>query len=147
MGYVKRNAIAGHRFASLEALQAHLARWMREVADVRVHGTTGEPPIERFERDEASALRPLAGQGAVPAGARAQPSGAHRRLHRVRHQPLQRSLAADRRERHRRRSPSGQVRVLYAGQEVACHAQSPLRRSAVIERATWSASSARTWPA
>jgi hypothetical protein len=28
-----------------------------------------------------------------------------------------------------------QVRVLYAGQEVACHAQSPLRRASVIERA------------
>jgi transposase len=44
VGYVKRNAIAGHCFASLEGLQAHLARWMREVADVRVHGTTNEPP-------------------------------------------------------------------------------------------------------
>ena len=28
-----------------------------------------------------------------------------------------------------------QVRVLYAGQEVACHAQSPLRRASVIDRA------------
>jgi len=27
-----------------------------------------------------------------------------------------------------------QVRVFYAGQEVACHAQSPLRRATVIER-------------
>jgi hypothetical protein len=33
---------------------------MRNVADVRIHGTTGEPPIERFEREERSALRPLA---------------------------------------------------------------------------------------
>jgi transposase len=60
VGYVKRNAIAGHRFASLEELEAHLARWMREVADVRIHGTTAEPPIDRFERDERSALTPLA---------------------------------------------------------------------------------------
>jgi transposase len=59
VGYVKRNAIAGHRFATLEELQAHLLRWMREVADVRVHGTTAEPPIDRFERDERSALAPL----------------------------------------------------------------------------------------
>ncbi len=44
VGYVKRNAIAGHRFTSTEHLQAHLSRWMREVADVRVHGTTAEPP-------------------------------------------------------------------------------------------------------
>ena len=48
VGYVKRNAIAGRAFASWEALEAHLAHWTREVADVRVHGTTGEPPLARF---------------------------------------------------------------------------------------------------
>lgn len=62
VGYVKKNAIAGHRFASWAALEAHLAWWMREVADVRVHGTTGEPPIERFRREEAAALRSLEGR-------------------------------------------------------------------------------------
>ena len=36
VGYVKRNAIAGHRFASVDELHAHLDCWMREVADVRV---------------------------------------------------------------------------------------------------------------
>ena len=41
-------------------MEAHLARWTREVADVRIHGTTGEAPMERFARDEAAALRPLA---------------------------------------------------------------------------------------
>jgi hypothetical protein len=35
---------------------------MREVADVRIHGTTGERPIDRFERDEAAALKPLGGR-------------------------------------------------------------------------------------
>lgn len=58
VGYVKRNAIAGHGFDSLEALHAHIARWTREIADTRVHATTGEPPLVRFER-EATALRPL----------------------------------------------------------------------------------------
>ena len=62
VGYVKHNAIAGRSFASFGALEAHLTRWMREVADVRVHGTTGEPPIVRFERDEAGVLRPLNGR-------------------------------------------------------------------------------------
>jgi len=57
--YVRRNAIAGHAFDSWEHFEAHLAWWMREVADVRVHGTTGERPIDRFLRDEAAALRPL----------------------------------------------------------------------------------------
>src|SRR3712207_9087744 len=52
VGYVKHNAIAGRGFASWAALEAHLAWWMREVADVRVHGTTGEAPIGRVEREE-----------------------------------------------------------------------------------------------
>ena len=42
VGYVKRNAMAGHRFESFAALETHLAWWMRETADVRQHGTTGE---------------------------------------------------------------------------------------------------------
>jgi transposase len=62
VGYVKRNAIAGHAFASWAALEAHLAWWMREIADVREHGTTGEAPIERFRREEAAALRPADGR-------------------------------------------------------------------------------------
>ena len=35
---------------------------MREVADIRVHGTTGEPPRLRFDRDEAAALHALNGR-------------------------------------------------------------------------------------
>lgn len=62
VGYVKKNALAGHRFDSWEALEAHLLRWQREVAEVRVHGTTAEPPRRRFERDERHALAPLAGR-------------------------------------------------------------------------------------
>lgn len=59
VGYVKRNAIAGYEFESWEALETHLVWWMREVADIRVHGTTGERPIDRFVA-EADALQPLA---------------------------------------------------------------------------------------
>jgi transposase len=61
VGYVKRNAIAGRFFPTWEAFEAHLEAWTREIADVRVHGTTGEPPIERFRRAEAKALRSIAG--------------------------------------------------------------------------------------
>ena len=60
VGSVKHNALAGHAFASFAALEAHLEQWTREVADVRVHGTTGEAPIARFTRDEAATLTPLA---------------------------------------------------------------------------------------
>ena len=89
VGYVKHNAIAGRSFASWGALEAHLAWWMRDVADVRVHGTTGEVPMVRFEREERQALRPLNGRP-------------ERCLRGCGHEPLQRALAADRRPGQRR---------------------------------------------
>lgn len=62
VGYVKHNALAGHSFASMEALEQHITWWLREVADTRCHGSTGEPPLQRFVRDEVSRLRPLQGR-------------------------------------------------------------------------------------
>lgn len=133
VGYVKRNAIAGHRFASLEELQAHLARWTREVADVRVHGTTAEPPIDRFERDERRTLVPLAAKAPF-----LQVRELSRRVH---------TDACIELDTNRYSVPwkligetvtvvvaERQVRVLYAGQEVACHAQNAGRRTSIIER-------------
>jgi len=61
VGYVKKNAIAGRQFESWSALEAHLEEWTRDVADQRVHGTTGEAPIERFRRAEVGALSPIGG--------------------------------------------------------------------------------------
>lgn len=61
VGYVKKNAIAGRRFETWAAFEAHLDRWTREVADQREHGTTGIKPADRFA-DEVKALRPLAGR-------------------------------------------------------------------------------------
>ncbi|WP_029770402.1 IS21 family transposase [Pseudogulbenkiania sp. MAI-1] len=60
VGYVKKNAIAGYTFESWAALEAHLTRWQREVADTRIHGTTGMAPKERFD-GERPHLRPVAG--------------------------------------------------------------------------------------
>jgi transposase len=56
--YVKRNGIAGRQFESFAHLEAHLGEWQLG-ADQRVHGTTHERPVERFEREERAALRPL----------------------------------------------------------------------------------------
>jgi len=47
-------------FRDLEDFNAQLAAWQIEVADVRVHGTTHQRPIDRFA-DEARALAPTAG--------------------------------------------------------------------------------------
>lgn len=54
--YVKRNALAGRQFETLEQLNAWLEEWSVRVADERIHGTTHERPRERFERDERAAL-------------------------------------------------------------------------------------------
>jgi transposase len=59
VGYVKHNALAGRSFTSFADLTRHLERWMVEVADRRIHGTTKEQPIVRFDRDERQSLRPL----------------------------------------------------------------------------------------
>lgn len=56
--YVKRNALAGRRFPSFVALETHLAAWMHE-ADRRLHGTTHQTPLARFDQAEAHALRAL----------------------------------------------------------------------------------------
>ena len=56
--YTKRNGLAEQDFESFAALETHLAAWM-VTADQRIHGTTQEAPIVRFERDERQALRPL----------------------------------------------------------------------------------------
>jgi transposase len=61
VGYVKKNAVAGRRFAHWAAFEAHLDAWTSEVADQRMHGTTGEVPAVRFA-GEAHALRPLGGR-------------------------------------------------------------------------------------
>lgn len=61
VAYVKRNAIAGREFGSWGELEAHLERWMHEVADTRMHRTTEERPIDRFER-ERDRLRPIEGK-------------------------------------------------------------------------------------
>jgi transposase len=59
--YVKRNFLPGRVFRDLEDFNEQLRAWQAEVADVREHGTTHEPPLVRFAR-EAQALTPLAGR-------------------------------------------------------------------------------------
>lgn len=64
VGYVKKNALAERRFASFDELQGHLLSWSL-AADERVHGTTGERPSVRFEK-ERTALGPLPAAIAIP---------------------------------------------------------------------------------
>jgi hypothetical protein len=129
---VKRNAIAGHAFDSWAALEAHLGWWMREVADIRVHGTTGEAPIARFRPKEATALRSLEGRTTF------QPiRECVRRVH---------ADACIELETNRYSVPwrligetvsvlvNEQVRIVHAGQEVAIHTRLAGQRRASIHR-------------
>lgn len=57
--YVSRNALKGHTFASLSALNSHLSAWEERVADLRIHGTTKRQVRDLFESAERSALLAL----------------------------------------------------------------------------------------
>lgn len=132
VGYVKKNAIAGRPFESWAAMEAHLAAWTRDVADRRVHGTTGEAPRERFDRDEAGALRPLCGM---------PPFTTARDL--VRSVGADCAVAVDGNaysvpwrligERVRVTVAGEVVRILYAGREVAVHAELKGRHGRVVD--------------
>ncbi|MDH5256346.1 MAG: IS21 family transposase, partial [Gammaproteobacteria bacterium] len=132
VGYVKRNAIAGREFASWAAFEAHLDAWTREVAEVRVHGTTGEAPIVRFARDEAKALQPLAGR---------PPFQQMREL--IRRVQADCCVEVDRNaysvpwrligETVRVEITAGRLRVLHGNREVAAHAQRLGRRERAID--------------
>lgn len=54
--YVKGDGLYGERFADFPAVQAHLADWLEQTANVRIHGATGEAPQVRYERDERPAM-------------------------------------------------------------------------------------------
>ena len=58
--YVKRNALAGRseELVRFEDYIAFAARWRDEIANVRIHETTRERPVDRFQK-ERSLLRAL----------------------------------------------------------------------------------------
>jgi hypothetical protein len=58
--YVRQSLIYGRAFVDDADLNARAAEWLERVANVRLHGTTKEQPVVRFERDEQSVLLPLA---------------------------------------------------------------------------------------
>jgi transposase len=59
VGYVKKNALKGRTFKSLEEENQCLWRWEETVADTRVHGTTRKQVGKLFLEVERPALQPL----------------------------------------------------------------------------------------
>lgn len=58
IGYVKHSCFEGRALATVEEARAWLVHWRRDVALVRVHGTTRRRPVDLFV-EERAALRPL----------------------------------------------------------------------------------------
>jgi transposase len=133
VGYVKKNAIAGRAFESFAALEAHLAQWTREIADQRVHGTTGEAPASRFARDEVGKLKPLPQCGPFMAmrelSRRVGPDCAVE-LDTNAYSVPWRLIG----ERVRVLVSAETVRISHAGLEVARHRRSAGRRGRIVDR-------------
>lgn len=58
VGYVKKNFLAGLQLADFKAMAPAAQLWVDAVADVRVHESTHQRPIDRFEEERAK-LKPL----------------------------------------------------------------------------------------
>jgi len=67
--YVKGNFLPGRSFVDQLDFDEQLAEWNATVADTRVHGTTHERPLERFERERGQ-LVPTRAQSPFRLGAR-----------------------------------------------------------------------------
>lgn len=57
--YVQRNFWAGQEFADITVANQHLRTWIKQIAGVRQHGTTHQPPLMLFGKVEQAALQPL----------------------------------------------------------------------------------------
>jgi hypothetical protein len=58
--YVRQSFLYGRTFVGDADLNAQALAWLDQVANPRVHGTTGDVPRERFEREEQAGLGPVA---------------------------------------------------------------------------------------
>jgi transposase len=60
ISYVRQSFFYGREFLNDADLNAQALSWATQTANVRIHRTTGERPLVRFERDERVRLKPLA---------------------------------------------------------------------------------------
>jgi transposase len=57
--YLRKNFMPLRRFADLEDVNRQATDWLDMVANVRIHQSTGKPPIDRFEQVKLRPLAPL----------------------------------------------------------------------------------------
>ena len=132
--YVKHNALQGRieELAGWEDYQKFASYWRDEVANVRIHHTTKERPRDRFEK-ERDLLRPLP---AVPFDTDEVVSVVVNSHARVKFDGNRYSVPPEvaRKTALLRASPT-QVRILYQGREIACHARCYERGQLILDTA------------
>jgi hypothetical protein len=57
--YVRERCFDGEMFVDLDAAREHALHWCRDVAGMRVHGTTRRVPREQYEQHEKAMMRPM----------------------------------------------------------------------------------------
>lgn len=57
--YVKQNFLGSFEERTIQAANRAVRRWCLETAGLRIHGTTKEQPLARFQQTELSRLQPL----------------------------------------------------------------------------------------
>lgn len=123
VGYVKRNALQGRdeELASWEGYARLEIYWRDQVANVRLHDTTKERPVDRF-RKEQSLLRPLP---AAPFPTDEMVSVVVNSHARVNFDGNRYSVPPElARKTALLRANGSEVRVVYQGRELACHSRS-----------------------
>ena len=140
--YVKRDALVGRDFLTFAELEHHLLVCMAE-ADRRVHGTTHEHPIVRFERDERLALRPLPSRPMRQRVQRVRRSVAHDALvdvdtvrYSVPHRLVREHVEVEVGDAH--------VRIFRGTELVATHVRSCEPHARVVDPAHWEGCGSRT---
>jgi transposase len=53
VSYLRHNFFYGRRFRDLEDLNGQLEKWLKDTANTRLHGTTGEAPSQRLQEERA----------------------------------------------------------------------------------------------
>jgi transposase len=59
--YVRENFFKGEEFTSRDHAQKEADKWCRDVAGLRIHGTTRKRPLQAFLEEEKQHLKPLSG--------------------------------------------------------------------------------------
>lgn len=88
VSYLRGNFFCDRRFIGDDDLNAQLAGWIENEANVRVHGTTKERPVDRLQRDELQALGRLPRSRFPRLGLRDDPKPSQRKIAEVQRRAL-----------------------------------------------------------